>query len=56
MPTNTTKDPEKGGEQQPLIINAPEEKISVLEDAWDTLKLGAPIFIAMLSWVGVSFY
>jgi hypothetical protein len=27
---------------------------SVLDDALDTVKLGIPIFIAMLSWVGVS--
>ena len=28
-------------------------KTTILEDAADTFKLGVPIFIAMLSWVGV---
>ena len=27
-----------------------------LEDCWDIIKLGFPIFLAMVSWAGVSQY
>jgi hypothetical protein len=57
-------DPEKG-ETDPLILKTDAAKAvldraivasdpSFWEDCWDTIKLGAPIFVAMLSWVGVS--
>jgi hypothetical protein len=60
-------DPEKG-ETDPLILKTEAAKAvvkqagpegaatdpSFSEDCWDTIKLGAPIFVAMLSWVGVS--
>lgn len=59
------RDPEEG---DPLLLknrvkvvngadddaDAPEELDSFLEEAWDTIKLGIPIFVASLSWVGVS--
>jgi hypothetical protein len=55
---------EQGNETTPLVTKkvAIEESLaghldrlpSVLDDALDTVKLGVPIFIAMLSWVGVS--
>jgi hypothetical protein len=55
-------DPEVGGERKPLVDKSshqhPEllvkEHPSILYDAWDTIQLGVPIFISMLSWVGVS--
>jgi hypothetical protein len=51
---NGTKDPETAVESDPLIGRQVEESASFLEDCWDTIKLGGPIFVAMLSWVGVS--
>jgi hypothetical protein len=56
------KDPESGStESTPLVekdvgldsVSKKAQKTTVLEDALDTFKLGVPIFIAMLSWVGV---
>jgi hypothetical protein len=53
-------------ETQPLVpktaVSIDEEDLttsqngmpSLCEDAWDTIKLGIPIFIARLSFVGVS--
>ena len=38
-------------EEQPLKEG--HKVHTILEDAIDTVKLGVPIFIAMLSWVGV---
>ena len=61
--TRDDRDPEEG---DPLLLknrvkvfngaddDAPEELESFLEEAWDTIKLGIPIFVASLSWVGVS--
>jgi hypothetical protein len=68
MASSASKDPEKGTstETTPLVsgsstevegdkIDFPEpHSHTVVEDVLDTLKLGVPIFIAMLSWVGVS--
>ena len=44
------------GEQKPLVDKSsqPIKHPSILHDAWDIIKLGVPIFISMLSWVGVS--
>lgn len=57
-------DAEQGSETTPLVKKkvAIEEPLSghldrlpsFLDDALDTVKLGVPIFISMLSWVGVS--
>jgi hypothetical protein len=50
-------DPEEG-EHKPLVDKSshPVKEPSILHDAWDIIKLGVPIFISMLSWVGVSSY
>jgi hypothetical protein len=44
------------GEHKPLVDKSsqPVKHPSILDDAWDIIKLGVPIFISMLSWVGVS--
>jgi multidrug resistance protein, MATE family len=47
-------------EKQPLITNASiggdedEDLPTILDDAMDTIRLGVPIFVAMLSWVGMK--
>ena len=42
-------------EKVPINENATLHRFpSILDDAMDTVKLGVPIFIAMVSWVGVS--
>ena len=54
-------DPEQG-ENDPLIKKSPVEQAkeeldrhaTVRDDVGDIIKLGLPIFVAMLSWVGVS--
>ncbi len=55
-------DAEQGTEKTPLVKKTTPtdskpslSRTTVQEDAWDTLQLGIPIFISMLSWVGVSF-
>eukprot|EP00549_Striatella_unipunctata_P007765 CAMPEP_0118689444 /NCGR_PEP_ID=MMETSP0800-20121206/9495_1 /TAXON_ID=210618 ORGANISM="Striatella unipunctata, Strain CCMP2910" /NCGR_SAMPLE_ID=MMETSP0800 /ASSEMBLY_ACC=CAM_ASM_000638 /LENGTH=467 /DNA_ID=CAMNT_0006586847 /DNA_START=108 /DNA_END=1508 /DNA_ORIENTATION=- len=41
-------------ETDPLIRNRPaKEKVTPLQDAWDTIQLGFPIFLSMISWVGM---
>ena len=57
-------DTEKRSENTPLVAKKkvvtedPEFHVEVLppiiDDIFDTVKLGVPIFVAMLSWVGVS--
>ena len=57
-------DEEKGTvktETTPLVALVQEDEVedvgkapSIYNDAVDTIKLGVPIFIARLSWVGVS--
>jgi hypothetical protein len=55
MSTNTDDDPERAAvESDPLFVGKVEETESFLEDCWDTITLGVPIFLSMLSWVGVS--
>ena len=55
---SSTNDPEQG-ELKPLLNNKDNNqirsKVTIIADAVDTVRLGVPIFIAMLSWVGVSF-
>ena len=50
-------DPEKA-EADPLVTKEekddPDRNATVHDDIVDTIKLGVPIFVAMLSWVGVS--
>jgi hypothetical protein len=55
-------DPEKGSTETTPLVGAKKKvesftseisENSVWEDAVDTVQLGIPIFIAMLSWVGV---
>lgn len=58
MSSTTTSDSEKG-ETDPLIagkenVKALGEHGSFHDDAIDTIKLGLPIFVSMISWVGVS--
>lgn len=57
-----TGDPENGATETTPLVNTfkPEgvddvkvQIISITEEVIDTIKLGAPIFIAMVSWVGV---
>lgn len=69
MPSSSTiKDPEGGThstETTPLFVSSKDVSDdsvvlpqphghTIMEDVIDTIKLGVPIFIAMLSWVGVS--
>ena len=55
MISNIKDDPESAAvESDPLVAGKVEETESFLDDCWDTLTLGAPIFLSMLSWVGVS--
>ena len=55
MGTDINDDPERDAvESDPLSGVKVEETESFLEDCWDTITLGAPIFLSMLSWVGVS--
>ena len=55
MGTDINDDPERDAvESDPLFGVKVEETESFLEDCWDTITLGAPIFLSMLSWVGVS--
>ena len=49
------EDPERAAvESDPLIGGKEVKNESFLKDCCDTLRLGAPIFLSMLSWVGVS--
>jgi len=55
--SSKSSDPEKG-ESDPLIAGKEDadglaRHGSFQDDAMDTIKLGVPIFITMLSWVGV---
>ena len=61
----TSEDPESGGtaplEKEHLLINSAsknsndeDELPTVAQDAVDTVRLGVPIFLAMLSWVGMK--
>jgi hypothetical protein len=58
MPTTSTKLISKDGlelsEEDSIVIAVVPQFHSLSEDVIDTMKLGVPIFIAMLSWVGVS--
>jgi len=54
-------DAEQGNETTPLVKKKTvqtSDKLSVLptimDDVIDTVKLGVPIFISMLSWVGMK--
>ena len=62
---NTGVDGAELGEASSLLIDGDDseqvtttlndvEKHSMSGDAFDIIKLGVPIFISMLSWVGVS--
>lgn len=63
----SSRDPENqalatGPEKKPLIakkessslVDEEEDDPTLLQDAKDTLFLGVPIFLAMLSWVGMK--
>ena len=47
----------EGGETKPLVNKSTKETVTkrptVWDDCIDTIQLGVPIFISMLSWVGV---
>jgi len=51
-------DPEKGAEDDPLVSKPIEEKddkdATFHDDVIDIVKLGVPLFISMLSWVGMK--
>ena len=60
MSSGSNKDPEAGrlGESQPLVGNGGKDggvasKATIWQDALDTITLGIPIFISMVSYVGV---
>jgi hypothetical protein len=53
--TMTNDDPEVAAVETDSLIAGQEGKTEdFVDDCWDTIKLGIPIFLAMLSWVGVS--
>ncbi len=53
--TRTNDDPEVAAvETDSLIAGRDDKQEDFIDDCWDTIKLGFPIFLAMLSWVGVS--
>jgi hypothetical protein len=55
MSNAVDEDPERAAvESDPLIGEKVANNESFLDDCWDTIALGAPIFLSMLSWVGVS--
>ena len=68
MTSNNNKKEEIATESQPLLVakkaisidddddfpDAHDVPETILEDAIDILKLGVPIFVSSLSWVGVS--
>ena len=45
---------EERGEKKPLVSTEEFQLVGFRDDAIDTIKLGGPIFVAMLSWVGVG--
>lgn len=55
-------DPEQGGHEKTPLVKAPKnqeadverKQISIREEILDTIVLGAPIFVSMVSWVGVG--
>lgn len=60
---STSDDPEQGPtEATPLVDTSVLDRkeddthktVSITEEVVDTIKLGVPIFVAMVSWVGVS--
>ena len=60
MSSGSNKDPEAGGlgESQPLVEKGGKDgdvasKATIWQDALDTITLGIPIFISMVSYVGV---
>jgi hypothetical protein len=58
MTTRSTDADTEKGEKDPLIAgkekpNDLDSHSSFLDDAVDTVRLGFPMFISMLAWVGV---
>ncbi|KAI2511274.1 MatE-like protein [Fragilaria crotonensis] len=53
--TRTNDDPEVAAvETDSLIAGRDDKQEDFIDDCWDTIKLGFPIFLAMLSWVGMK--
>ena len=53
--TRSNDDPDVAAvETDSLIARREGKHEDFIDDCWDTVKLGFPIFLAMLSWVGVS--
>ena len=50
--TNSRNDDEEAVHASPSSTASDDHLPSLMDDAWDILKLGIPIFIARLSWVG----